>query len=314
MLRIVACDSRRARDDAPEVAAEQRHARAFDRDIRARAHRDADVGGGERRRVVDAVAGHGDDAALLAQALRRSCPCPRGRTSASISVEAELAAPPLRRSRDCRRSASRPGHRRLSARTPAGARRLDRVGDGDHAARPCRRLRRRSPSRRRARKSFAGASRASTSIAAPAINASIAERDRAALDASRHALAGTRSKPSTVAEREPRSAAARDDRGGERMLARALEARRQPQQHRPRRSPDARLDATTLGLPSVSVPVLSTTSVSTASNRSSASAFLISTPARAPRPTPTMIDIGVARPKAQGQAMISTETAATSPS
>ncbi len=66
------------------------------------------------------------------------------------------------------------------------------------------------------------------------------------------------------------------------------------------------------GLPSVSVPVLSTTSVSTASNRSSASASRISTPARAPAPTPTMIAIGVARPSAQGQAMISTDTAATS--
>ena len=33
---------------------------------------------------------------------------------------------------------------------------------------------------------------------------------------------------------------------------------------------------------------------------------------RAPRPTPTMIDIGVASPSAQGQAMIRTETAATS--
>ena len=71
--------------------------------------------------------------------------------------------------------------------------------------------------------------------------------------------------------------------------------------------------ATTFGLPSVSVPVLSTTSVSTFSMRSSASAFLISTPACAPRPTPTMIDIGVARPSAQGQAMISTLTAATRP-
>src|SRR5256885_13328936 len=47
--------------------------------------------------------------------------------------------------------------------------------------------------------------------------------------------------------------------------------------------------------------------------RSSASAFLIKTPAWAPRPTPTMIDIGVARPSAQGQAMISTLTAATRP-
>ncbi len=35
------------------------------------------------------------------------------------------------------------------------------------------------------------------------------------------------------------------------------------------------------------------------------------TPAWAPRPTPTMIDIGVARPSAHGQAMISTATAAT---
>ncbi len=51
----------------------------------------------------------------------------------------------------------------------------------------------------------------------------------------------------------------------------------------------------------------------TFSMRSNASAFLIKTPACAPRPTPTMIDIGVARPSAQGQAMISTVTAATRP-
>ena len=67
-----------------------------------------------------------------------------------------------------------------------------------------------------------------------------------------------------------------------------------------------------VGLPSVNVPVLSITSVSTFSSRSSASALRIRMPAAAPRPTPTMIDIGVARPSAQGQAMISTETAATS--
>ncbi len=70
--------------------------------------------------------------------------------------------------------------------------------------------------------------------------------------------------------------------------------------------------AVTCGRPTVSVPVLSTTSVSTFSSRSSASAFLISTPASAPRPMPTMIDIGVARPSAHGQAMISTVTATTS--
>ena len=76
--------------------------------------------------------------------------------------------------------------------------------------------------------------------------------------------------------------------------------------------PSAAVIAVTDGLPSVRVPVLSTTRVSTFSSRSSASAFLISTPARAPLPTPTMIDIGVARPSAQGQAMISTDTATTS--
>ncbi len=81
---------------------------------------------------------------------------------------------------------------------------------------------------------------------------------------------------------------------------------------RPRRSPAPARRRSTAGLPSVSVPVLSTTSVSTFSMRSSASAFRISTPACAPRPTPTMIDIGVARPSAHGQAMMSTATAATS--
>ncbi len=70
---------------------------------------------------------------------------------------------------------------------------------------------------------------------------------------------------------------------------------------------------TTLGLPSVSVPVLSITMVSMRSSRSSASASRIRIPECAPRPTPTMIDIGVASPSAQGQAMISTVTAATRP-
>ncbi len=77
--------------------------------------------------------------------------------------------------------------------------------------------------------------------------------------------------------------------------------------------PGAGTIAVTLGLPSVSVPVLSITSVSTRSMRSSATAFLISTPISAPRPMPTMIDMGVARPSAQGQAMMSTLTAATRP-
>ena len=50
--------------------------------------------------------------------------------------------------------------------------------------------------------------------------------------------------------------------------------------------------------------------VSTRAIRSSASASLIKTPACAPRPAAVVIEIGVARPNAQGQAIISTETAA----
>ncbi len=65
------------------------------------------------------------------------------------------------------------------------------------------------------------------------------------------------------------------------------------------------------GFPSVRVPVLSTTKVLTFSIISNASAFFIKTPAVAPRPVPTMMDIGVANPNAQGHAMINTATALT---
>ena len=120
-------------------------------------------------------------------------------------------------------------------------------------------------------------------------------------------------RPSRLARRRPRSRAAADDGRGQRMLARLLERGREPRARR--RSvngasgDDVRRAA---ACPSVSVPVLSTTSVSTVSSRSSASAFLTSTPAPAPRPVPTMIAIGVARPSAHGQAMMSTATALTS--
>ncbi len=70
------------------------------------------------------------------------------------------------------------------------------------------------------------------------------------------------------------------------------------------------LTSVNTGFPSVRVPVLSTISTSTLVNVSRASAFLMRTPLLAPRPIPTIIDMGVAKPTAQGQAMISTDTAA----
>ena len=70
--------------------------------------------------------------------------------------------------------------------------------------------------------------------------------------------------------------------------------------------------AVTFGLPSVRVPVLSTSSVSMRRRVSTASALRNSTPVWAPLPIATVMDMGVASPSAQGQAMISTATAFTS--
>ena len=60
MLRMVARASRRARYDPVEVALDQGDAGALDGHVRARSHGDPHIGLGERGRVVDPVARHGD--------------------------------------------------------------------------------------------------------------------------------------------------------------------------------------------------------------------------------------------------------------
>ncbi len=70
-------------------------------------------------------------------------------------------------------------------------------------------------------------------------------------------------------------------------------------------------DVVSSGLPRVIVPVLSSTMVLSLCAVSSASALLTSTPECSPLPVATMIDSGVARPRAHGQEMIRTLTAAT---
>ena len=109
----------------------------------------------------------------------------------------------------------------------------------------------------------------------------VAERDLAPLlDRADDALAGRRSRnPSTGGECDVALGRGRDDRARQRMLARALDAGGEAQHLGFVEARPPATTATTFGLPSVSVPVLSTTSVSTFSMRSSASAFLIRTPA-----------------------------------
>ena len=69
----------------------------------------------------------------------------------------------------------------------------------------------------------------------------------------------------------------------------------------------------TFGRPSVSVPVLSTIKVFTLQRFSIAAASRKSTPCDAALPLATIIDIGVAKPSAHGQAIINTETALIKP-
>ena len=122
------------------------------------------------------------------------------------------------------------------------------------------------------------------SIAAALQERRVADRDRASLDLpgdapARRARRSPTPSRARACARSPRATIA----AASGCSLRPLEARGEPQQlvlGEARRG----TTATTRGLPSVSVPVLSTTSVSTFSNRSSASAFLISTPACAPAP------------------------------
>ena len=67
----------------------------------------------------------------------------------------------------------------------------------------------------------------------------------------------------------------------------------------------------TAGLPSVKVPVLSKTITFILPINSIASPLLNKIPCSAPRPIPTVKAVGVAKPKAQGQAMIKTVIVAT---
>ena len=72
-------------------------------------------------------------------------------------------------------------------------------------------------------------------------------------------------------------------------------------------SPSASTSVTCMR-PLVRVPVLSKSTIPTPRERSNSSAPLKTTPRRAPRPLPTMIAVGVARPSAHGQATTSTAT------
>ena len=113
-----------------------------------------------------------------------------------------------------------------------------------------------------------------------------------------------------IAPTGPGAPGARRDRGGDRVLGRRTRPRRPAGAVRVSSRRGQRATSVSAIRPVVTVPVLSSTMVSTRRVVSSTSGPLIRMPSCAPRPVPTRIAVGVARPIAHGQAMISTATAA----
>ena len=304
----VARESAIASATAGEAAADQRHVGGLDGDVGARADRDADVRLRERRRVVDAVADHRDDLAARLQLAdlrrlvgrrapgrrpRRSRRAPRRRAAVSRAVAGEHRdlepARPEPRDRGLRRTAF-PGPPRRGR--PAACRRPPRAG----ASCPPRRSARRRPPPATGRSPPPRRRRAlPTTTRRPP---TVPETPRPVFDVERRRPAGGAM---------PFSRAAVHDRAGP---ADAPSPARAPRRGRAAPSSDTPATWTRSvrrGRPSVIVPVLSRRTSVTRRACSSASALRKRMPARAPRPVPTRIAVGVARPSAQGQAMIRTD-------
>ena len=218
---------------------------------------------------------------------RRPRRCPGCRRSASRSRRRCGAGPPPPRA-----PTASPRRRRREGREAAAALAL---AASQETVRP-------SPSRASARRASARRSTPSSSISR-GCRAEVAALDRGGDPRPGSALT------SAAGGRRRLLAAPCQHGAGERVLAAGLNARPRAAAARPGLRPAAGSSATTDGLPSVSVPVLSKATVSTECATSSASASLIRMPCRAATPVPAMIAVGVASPSAQGQAITSTATA-----
>ena len=316
MFRIVARLRCRARRRPGEIAADERDARALDGHVGPRPHRDAHVGRGQRGRVVDAVARHRDDPALALQP-RHGLGLPGRKHARDDLVDAELLRHGLgrrlrvaREHHDANPEVVHRGDRGARGR-PDRIRRREEPGGlpvhGDEENRLALRARGVGLGENIGRERRRETKRRSSSNSGREPTATVC-----AFDSGLRALAGDRLEVARFGEGQLSFTRRKYD-GAARADARS----RAPRKRRvePASSschPCTGLDKTIFGFPSVSVPVLSTTSVSTFSSRSSAAASLKRTPAAAPRPIATMTDIGVARPSAHGQAMMRTATAFTS--
>ncbi len=132
-----------------------------------------------------------------------------------------------------------------------------------------------------------------------AISRRLPDVDDRAVDGRRDAL-GPASSGSPAARTPTVGLGAVDDGPPDRMLGAALGRGGEGEQAVPRSSPSAGTTSVRRIAPWVSVPVLSNTTMSTFWLRSRTSPPLMRTPRAAPRPVPTMIAVGVARPERAG--------------
>ena len=228
-------------------------------------------------------------------------------------VDADLAGDRLGGGARCRRSASR-----RPARAPSAARPPRATPACSVSATAI------SPAGWPSMATYIGVAPCCASASACSLQA--VERDRRPRPAApgcRAARRGRRPAPGCPGRSAPGSArrwsAARAQaRGRGRRSPRRAGARSRPPPPRPAAAARARrrrrlaTTRVTAGLPRVSVPVLSSTMVLMRRALSSASPPRIRMPCSAALPVPTMIAVGVARPSAHGQAMISTAIAACS--
>ena len=120
------------RHDPFQIALDQGDARALNRDVGSRSHCNPDIGGRERRRVVHAIARHGDNAPLLAQPLD-NLSLVLWKDFGPDFRDTELARDGFGGRTVVAGEHDDPDSRSAQSLNCLRGRRLDRIGDRDHA-------------------------------------------------------------------------------------------------------------------------------------------------------------------------------------
>ena len=312
IVRSVARESRIASAAARRSPRDERQVGGLDRDVGAGADREPEVGLRERGRVVDAVADHRDDAALAPAGARTTVGLVGGQHLGDDLVDADLV-----RRRRARCAALSPVSR--TGRSPSALSAATASADVGLTVSATTSTPRTAPSQADERPRCGPAPRRRVAPASQVRQGSPGpvghERRRGRPATPWPSTTPSTPRPSRFAKPSTAGSAPSSSRAAPAMAC-AIGCSDASSTAPARRSTSRALvavgDATSTRLmrPVVTVPVLSSTIVSTRRVDSRISGPLISSPSCAPRPVPTSSAVGVASPSAHGQAMISTATAA----